>query len=78
MNNTWNFIVYGGLSGGPDGGGTAGSAAVLDTPVTTPDGTTRHIDTSSVDVYLYAHSPIHAGMAASNIAGVSHVRFAEG
>src|SRR5208337_2759401 len=54
MNNTWNFIVYGGLSGGPDGGGTAGSAAVLDTPVTTPDGTTRHIDTSSVDVYWFA------------------------
>jgi len=54
MNNTWNFIVYGGLSGGPDGGGTAGSAAVLDTPVTTPDGTTRQIDTSSVDVYWFA------------------------
>jgi hypothetical protein len=49
MNNTWNWIEYGALNGGP-----ATTTAQLYTPVATPNGTTRHIDASSVDFYWFA------------------------
>ena len=53
LNNTWNFIAYGALNGTP-APGTA--AADLNTLVTTPNGTKRHIDASSVDLYWFAGS----------------------
>ena len=52
LNNTTNFIVYSaqGLNGAPAGG----AAAVLDTPVATPDGAARHIDVTSTDLYWFS------------------------
>jgi hypothetical protein len=47
INNTWNFVNYGGLSG------VNSSAQVLSSLVTTPDGTKAHLDTSSVDLYWF-------------------------
>jgi len=47
INNTWNFINYGDLSGIP-------APQVLSMPITTPNGTSRHIDVQSVDIYWFA------------------------
>ena len=52
INDTWNFIEYGGLSP------VSSSAQVLTTNVTTPDGTQAHIDVSSIDDYWFAGSTI--------------------
>ena len=52
INNTWNFIAYGGLSP------VSSSAQVLDTLVTTPNGTQAHIDASSVDAYWFSGANI--------------------
>jgi hypothetical protein len=51
LNLTWNFIVYGGLNP------VSSSAEVLSTLVTTPNGTQRHIDLQSVDIYWFAGVP---------------------
>ena len=50
MNDTWAFLSssYGGLSP------ISSSAQVLDTLVTTPDGTQAHIDIQSADLYWFA------------------------
>jgi hypothetical protein len=48
LNNTWNFIYYGGLTG------DTSSSDVLSKLVTTPNGTSRHIDTQSVDTYWFS------------------------
>ena len=48
MNTTWNFIEYGGLDP------INSSAQVLDTLVATPNGTLRHIDEQSIDIYWFA------------------------
>jgi hypothetical protein len=48
LNNTWNFIFYGGL------GAISDSAQVLNTLVKTPDGTQRHVDVQSVDMYWFS------------------------
>ena len=52
LNNTGNFITYSsqGLNGAPAGG----AAAVINTPVATPDGATRHIDVTSTDLYWFS------------------------
>ena len=52
INNTWNFIAYGGLSP------VNSSAQVLDTLVTTPNGTQVHIDASSIDAYWFSGANI--------------------
>ena len=51
LNNTTSILSYGGISGTP---GSGSPAAMLYTPIATPDGTTRHIDVSSVDEYWFA------------------------
>jgi hypothetical protein len=48
LNNTWNFIHYGGLS--PDNS----SSDVLAKQIATPNGTLRHADTQSVDTYWFS------------------------
>jgi hypothetical protein len=48
LNDTWNFLYYQGLNP------VNSSAQVLDTEVTTPNGTQRHINISSVDIYWFA------------------------
>jgi hypothetical protein len=50
VNNTWNFIKFGGLKGAPS---PNTSNSVLMGPVKTPNGTTRHIDVSAIDVYWF-------------------------
>ena len=52
INDTWNFIAYGGLSP------VNSSAQVLDTLVTTPNGTQVHIDASSIDAYWFSGANI--------------------
>ena len=52
INDTWNFIEYGGLNP------VNSSAQVLDTLVTTPNGTQVHIDASSVDGYWFSGANI--------------------
>ena len=49
LNNTSNWVVYGDLNGGP-----STTTEEIYTPVATPNGTTRHIDASSVDFYFFA------------------------
>lgn len=49
VNNTWNFLAYGGLSGL-----SGGSAAVLNTKVGTPNGSQRHVDIQSTDIYWFS------------------------
>ena len=51
LNDTTSILSYGGTSGTP---GNGSGAAQLYTPIGTPDGTTRHIDVSSVDEYWFA------------------------
>jgi hypothetical protein len=46
-NQTWNFIEYGDIGGVPAG-------KVLDTMLTTPNGTKRHLDLQSTDIYWFA------------------------
>jgi hypothetical protein len=48
INDTWNFLAYGGLSP------VSSSAEVLSNMVSTPNGTPRHIDINSVDMYWFA------------------------
>ena len=58
VNNTWNYIRYG-PPGGP--GAPTDQQGFLYTPVATPNGSTRHIDASSVDLYLFAGAKIGIG-----------------
>jgi hypothetical protein len=53
MNDTWAWVWGQGLSGAP-GSGTP--ASILSDLITTPDGTTRHIDINSIDMYWFAGS----------------------
>jgi hypothetical protein len=55
LNNTWNWIAYGGLSGQP-GGGTGISAcnAAISELVATPSSATTHIGISTIDEYFFA------------------------
>ena len=53
MNDTWSWDWGQGLSGAP-GSGTP--ASILADLVTTPDGTQRHIDINSADIYWFAGS----------------------
>ena len=70
INNTVAFISYGGLNGAPAPGT---SAAVLDALITTPNGTKRHIDASSLDLYWFAgaHASfwLSAGGVLDNLSG---------
>ena len=60
LNNTSNWVVYGDLNGGP-----STTTGEIYTPVATPNGTTRHIDASSVDFYFFAGQ----GSGLQNVAG---------
>ena len=53
MNNTWSWDWGQGLSGAPAPGTPA---SILSDLVKTPDGTTRHIDINSIDLYWFAGS----------------------
>jgi hypothetical protein len=76
LNNTWNFIAFGGLSGAPAPGT---SAAVLYSTVATPNSTTRHIDIGTIDWYPFSGStsgPVGGGTGPQgatmyNVAGTS-------
>lgn len=65
LNNTWNFIAFGGLA--PQNS----SAAVLSTNVLTPNGSSRHIDTQSVDDYWFSGSVANGGTQGQDIYGLS-------
>ena len=53
VNNTWNFVAYGALNGTPSPGTPATD---LNTLITTPNGTKRHINVSSLDEYWFSGS----------------------
>ena len=53
MNDTWSWAWGQGLSGAPAPGTPA---SILSDLVTTPNGTTRHIDINSIDMYWFAGS----------------------
>ena len=55
INNTWNYIASGGLglSGTPAPGD---GFTMLTHPVATPNGTTRHINVSSIDYYFFSNA----------------------
>jgi len=73
MNDTWNWIVYGGLSPiGPSSPAYVSSAQVLNSLVTTPDGTQVHIDASSLDIYWFAGVVAPGAFNASSVLGVSN------
>ena len=67
MNNTLNWIVYGALNGGP-----STASAQIYTPVATPNGTTRHIDASSVDFYWFSATGSALLGAAGQLLGVAN------
>ena len=72
MNDTWNWIVYGGLSPiGPSSPAHVSSAQVLNSQIATPDGTNRHIDASSLDIYWFAGVVAQGAFNASMVLGVS-------
>ena len=75
VNNTWNFIAYGGLAPiGPSSPAWTSSAQVLDSKVTTPDGTQAEIAASSLDAYWFAGASIsEIQYEVSLIYGVSNV-----
>ena len=53
---TWNEFVFGGLQGTPGDGSTTTD---FDSLISTPNGTQRHIDLTSADIYYWfagAHS----------------------
>ena len=66
MNNTWNWVVYGDLNGGP-----STTTEEIYTPVATPNGTTRHIDASSVDFYFFAGQGSNLQYVAGLLDGLS-------
>ena len=66
MNNTWNWVVYGNLNGGP-----STTTEEIYTPVATPNGTTRHIDASSVDFYFFAGQGPDLQSVAGKLDGLS-------
>ena len=51
VNDTWNYLAF-----GPPGGTPAPGTqqAFLTAPITTPDGSTAHIDASSIDLYFFS------------------------
>ena len=53
MNDTWSWVWGQGLSGAP---APATPASILSDLIATPDGTTRHIDINSIDMYWFAGS----------------------
>jgi hypothetical protein len=55
LNNTWNFINYGDV-------GRIPAASLLSDQVATPNGTKRHIDVQSVDIYWFAAGRADAGI----------------
>ena len=69
VNDTWNFIEYG-PPGGTPAPGTQNT--FLTYPVATPDGSTRHIDASSIDVYWFAGAVGTGAFNASLLMGVSN------
>ena len=52
LNNTWNWLEYGALN--RNSGEPTTTSGQFNTPVATPNGTTRHIDVSSVDFYWFS------------------------
>jgi hypothetical protein len=65
LNNTWNFIAYEGLNP------LSSSSAVLSSQVSTPNGTKRHDDVQSVDLYWFAGVPADAGFQGQQMYGLS-------
>jgi hypothetical protein len=59
-NQTWNFIQYKDIAGVP-------AAEVLSRPLTTPNGTTRHLDLQSVDLYWFASANTSQGAGQLNL-----------
>jgi hypothetical protein len=59
-NQTWNFIAYKDIAGVP-------AAEVLSHSLTTPNGTTRHLDLQSVDIYWCASANTSQGTSQLNL-----------
>jgi hypothetical protein len=58
-NQTWNFIYFGDFGGVP-------AADVLSRALVTPNGTTRHLDLQSVDIYWFVSANTSQGTSQAN------------